>query len=281
MLYFVCIHKKGYNEMIYKKIYLDENNKDVFLEAYIADKVGDFVRNAILVIPGGGYGCVCSDREGEPIAMAFMPYGYNAFVLHYSVGKEPFPQQLIEASWAMKHIRDNSDEYNIDPEKVFAVGFSAGGHLAASLGVMWNNPEIYKALDIPMGYNKPTGMMLIYPVISGKDFRHEGSFQNLLAKDNPTEEELAAVSIENFADASSSPAFIVHTSNDETVPVRNSIALADKLAQEGVKFELHIYPDAPHGMALGNKITKCGVEKWENAGLTKWVENAAAWAEEL
>lgn len=267
--------------MIYKKIYLDENDKDVFLECFIADKVGDFVRNAILVIPGGGYGDVCSDREGEPIAMAFMPYGYNAFVLHYSVGKKPFPKQLIEASAAMKHIKDNSQEYNVNPEKVFAVGFSAGGHLAASLGVFWNNPEIYKAISMPVGYNKPCGMMLIYPVISGKDFRHEGSFQNLLMKENPTEEELAEVSIENFADKTSSPAFIVHTSNDEAVPVRNSLALADKLAREGVKFELHIYPDAPHGIALGNKITDVGVEKFNNPQIAKWVENAAAWAESL
>ena len=81
------------NEVIYKKISLDESNENVFLEAYIADKIGDFVRNAILVIPGGGYSTVCSDREGEPIAMAFMPYGYNVFVLHYSVGGKVFPAQ--------------------------------------------------------------------------------------------------------------------------------------------------------------------------------------------
>ena len=267
--------------MIYKKVYFDENDKEVFLECYIADKVGDFVRNAILVIPGGGYGAVCSDREGEPIAQAFMPYGYNAFVLHYSVCKKPYPQQLIEASWAMKHIKDNAEEYGIDAERVFAVGFSAGGHLAGSLGTMWNNPEIYKAIDMPTGYNKPTGVMLIYPVISGKSFRHHGSFQNLLMKEEPTEEELSRVSIENAADESSSPMFIMHTSNDQSVPVRNSLALADKLARCGVKCELHIYPDAPHGVALGNKITGCGEPKWENPQIAKWVEQAAAWAEQL
>ena len=101
--------------MIYKKIILDEFDENVFLEAYIAESVGDFVRNAILIIPGGGYSTVCSDREGEPIAMAFMPYGYNAFVLHYSAGKKAFPAHLIQASMAIKYIRDNAKAYNINP----------------------------------------------------------------------------------------------------------------------------------------------------------------------
>ena len=111
--------------MIYKKIRLDMTDENAYIEAYIADKEGDFVRNAILIIPGGGYGEVCSQREGEPIAISFMSYGYNAFVLHYSAGKKSFPAHLIQASMAMKHIRDNAKEYNINPDKVFTVGFSA------------------------------------------------------------------------------------------------------------------------------------------------------------
>ena len=129
--------------MLYKKIPLDDNDDQEYLEVYAADKVKGFVRNAILVLPGGGYAGVCNEREGEPIAMAFMPYGYNAFVLHYSVGKKPFPIQLIQASKAIKHIRDNAELYNINPDKVFIVGFSAGGHLAATLGTMWDKKEIY------------------------------------------------------------------------------------------------------------------------------------------
>ena len=102
--------------MIYKKIQLDNNDENVYLEIYVADALPGFTRNAILVIPGGGYGAVCSDREGEPIAMAFLPYGYNSFVLHYSVSSnsdKTFPTQLIQASMAMKHIRDHAEEYNI------------------------------------------------------------------------------------------------------------------------------------------------------------------------
>ena len=216
--------------MIYKKIILDEIDENVFIEAYIADKVGNFVRNAILVIPGGGYSNVCSEREGEPIAMAFMPYGYNAFVLHYSAGKKEFPAHLIQASMAMKHIRDNAKAYNINPEKVFTVGFSAGGHLAASLGTMWDRKEIYDSLDMSYGYNKPTGMMLIYPVISAK--YHTVSFNNLFMEEKVSDEKLKMCSIENCVSENSSPAYILHTSNDEVVDVRNSLTHADAMASK-------------------------------------------------
>ena len=268
--------------MIFKRIPLDPEKKDVYLDVYVADKTKHYVRSAILVIPGGGYGCVCSDREGEPIAMAFMPHGYNAFVLRYSVARtKAFPAQIVEASLAIKHIRDNAEEYGIDPERVFVTGFSAGGHLCASIGTMWHKKEVVEAADIPFGYNKPTGIIPVYPVISGMDenVRHFGSFKNLLCTDTPTKEQLEACSIEKNVDENAVPAFIVHTANDELVNVKNSLLLAEAYADHGIPFELHIYPDAPHGVALGNKITSQGHEKWENAQIAKWVENAAAWAQ--
>lgn len=269
--------------MIYKKIQLDENDKEVYLEAYIADKVCGFTADAILVIPGGGYGCVCSDREGEPIAMAFMPYGYNGFVLHYSVNrKKKFPAQLIEASKAVKHIKDHAEEYNINPERVFVTGFSAGGHLAASLGVMWDLKEIYDELDMPFGYNKPAGMILGYPVISGVHYPHDDSFKNLLAKDNPTREELERVSIERHVNENSAPLFVFHTSNDALVDVRNSLKLAEAYKEHSLTFEMHIYPDAPHGIALANKITSTGFDGMPvSRHMAEWVKNAAEWAENI
>lgn len=261
--------------MMFEKVQLTEK---AYMDAYIADKVTGFTRKAILVIPGGGYAGLATEREGEPIAQAFMPYGYNAFVLHYSVKEKPFPQQLIEASMAIKNIRDNSEEYGIDPKQVFVVGFSAGGHLAASLGTMWNRPDIYDAVDMPFGYNKPNGMMLIYPVIS-PGF-HLPSFENLLMG-KVTDEKLAECSIDNNIDENSAPAFIMHSSNDQIVNVRNSLCLANALADKGIKFELHIYPDAPHGVALANEITKCGNEKWFDNSIAKWVESAVEWAEKF
>lgn len=268
--------------MIYKKIQLSETDSDIYLEAFVAEKVGDFVRNAILIIPGGGYGNVCADREGEPIALAFIPFGYNAFVLHYSVGrKRPYPAQLIEASLAMKHIKDNADEYNLNPERVFVTGFSAGGHLAASLGTMWHRKEIYDAIDMPFGYNKPAGMMPVYPVITSGPWGHNGSFKNLWCTDEPTQEQLDYTSVELHVDENSVPAYLVHTSNDATVSVMNSLLLAQAYAEKNLTFELHIYPKGHHGMALGNEITACGNNAHVDDSFAEWIRNATKWASSL
>lgn len=265
--------------MLYEKIKLT-NDKDVYLDTYVPDKVGDYTGKAILVIPGGGYGGVCSEREGEPIALAFLKYGYSAFVLHYSVGRENnFPKQLIEASLAIKHIKDNAEKYHINPDEVFAVGFSAGGHLVGSLGIMWKIDEVQKSIDMPYGYNKPKGVMLIYPVVSGESFGHMGSFQNLAGCENPSKEQLDSMSLEKHVDSDSVPAFIVHTVTDDCVNVRNSLVLGEAYAKVGKRFEMHIYPDAPHGVALGNEITECGCSEWVDKCIAKWVEHAAEWAE--
>ena len=130
--------------MIFKKIQLDENAPEAYLDIYIADPTSHFTRKAILVIPGGGYGCICSDREGEPIAMAFLPYGYNAFVLHYSVKENGryFPSQLIQASLAMKHIRDNAEEYGIDRD----IDNNDGGYVVFVTENTSNN-EIIEVFD--------------------------------------------------------------------------------------------------------------------------------------
>lgn len=261
--------------MLYKKIDLTEN---AYIEAYIADPVTDFTRKAILVIPGGGYAGLAKEREGEPIALAFMAHGYNAFVLTYSIKVKPFPQQLIEASLAMKHIRDNSEEYGIDPDKVFTVGFSAGGHLAGSLGTMWHKKEIYDAIDMPYGYNKPSGMMLIYSVINPDN--HYLSFENMLMGD-VTDEKLNEFSVDKAVDENTVPAFIMHTVNDQIVNSKGALDMAYALGEKGISYEMHIYPDGPHGMALANEITECGNKKWNEPAIAKWVENAVYWAEKF
>lgn len=267
--------------MISERIYLKEGNDNVWLDTYVPDGVEGFTRKAILVIPGGGYGAVCSEREGEPIALAFLPYGYCAFVLHYSVGNgAKYPDQLIEASLAMKHIRENADKYNIDKENVFAVGFSAGGHLAGSLATFWHRPEISEVVQ--GGVNKPTGAMLIYPVVSGNpEIYHGGSFKNLWNCEQPTDEQLEYASLEKHIDQNTAPMFIMHTSNDQLVDVRNSLRLGEALKAAGHTFEMHIYPKAPHGVALGNEITALGRDYHINTAIAKWVKQAAFWADQL
>lgn len=252
---------------------------EAYLEAYIADATSRFERRAILVIPGGGYSKVCANREGEPIALAFLAKGYNAFVLHYTVGRRaPFPRQTVEAAEAIAYLKAHAEELGHAKDTVFVVGFSAGGHLAASTAVYWKHPAVVAA-EIDPQVARPTGVMLIYPVISAE--HHTFSFHHLLCTDTPTKEQLDEVSIERHVDASSSPAFLMHTSNDEIVDVKNSLDLAAAYHAAGVEFELHVYPDAPHGASLGNRITWCGQPKYDNPAIARWVDHACLWADSL
>lgn len=263
-----------------EKIALNKSNENFYLDAYISDGIKGLKRKAILVIPGGGYSNVCSDREGEPIAQAFIPYGYQAFVLHYTVDKKhPFPTQLVEAAQAIKHIKDHSEEYGIDPDQVFVVGFSAGGHLAACAGILWKLPEIYQQISMDYGYNKPRGVILMYPVVSPT--YHGFSFNNLLCRENPTEAELASVAVETKVDRDSAPAFLLHTANDQVVNVKNALCLANAYVDAGIGFEMHVYPKGPHGMALANHITDGGTGQWNDPAIAEWVRMAAYWADHI
>ena len=267
--------------MIYKKIQLDPEDENIYLEVFAANKTGAYVRDAVLVIPGGGYQNVVASREGEPIALEFMHHGFNAFVLHYSVlniSYKPYPAQLIQASLAMKHIRDHAEEYNIDPARVFVIGFSAGGHLTACLGTMWHKKVIYDAIDMPYGYNKPTGIIPVYAVISADDeIGYSPGLRRLMGVEELTEEQKLEVSVDKNVNKDSSPAFIVHTSNDPVVNVKNALALANAYADQGMRFELHIYYDGPHGMSLGTEVVNLVEGKKVDHCFAKWVESAAMW----
>ncbi len=264
-------------KMLCKKIQLDDS---AYLKTYVADKTENYTRKGVLVIPGGAY-CMVSDREAEPVALGFLPQGFNAFVLHYSVeGEKTFPAQLIQASKAMKHIKDHAEEYGIDPDRVFVVGFSAGGHLAASLATMWNKQEIYEEVEMPFGYNKPRGAMLIYPVITGDPaYSHQGSFRYLFDNETPDKEQLAKASIEQHVTENACPAYLIHAANDPSVPVENSLLLAMAYSKEKIPFEMHIYPRGKHGFSLGNPITAMGNEEPNHN--EQWLKDAAAWCEKV
>lgn len=263
--------------MIYRKVQLMPDKPQVYLEVYAADKTRNFVRDAILVIPGGGYVNVCSDREGEPVALAFIPYGFNAFVLHYSIREEAkFPELLIEASLAMKYIKDNADEFGINKDRVFVTGFSAGGHLCTALGTMWHREDVYKAIGVEYGYNKPAGIIPVYAVVSSDpEIRENGTINTVSG--GADEEQKKRYSLDLFVDERTVPAFIVHTAADTLVSARNSIRLADAYAALKIPYELHIFADAPHGMTICNAITSAGRPEFDNPHNAKWVELAAEW----
>jgi acetyl esterase/lipase len=231
----------------------------------------------MLVIPGGGYSTVCSDREGEPIALAFLAKGYNTFVLNYRVGdseKDVYPAQLLDACRAVLTIKENAERFNINPDRIFAAGFSAGGHLAGSLALLSTDKTVLGTLGVTADRLKIKGVVLCYPVVTALADTHRGSFERLfgIPFDKIPLEIKKKLSLEENVSESSPPAFIWHTAEDKAVPITGSLSLAEKYAQHGVPVSLHIYPYGCHGIALGDKFTNV------NAGQTEPL--AARWLDD-
>lgn len=165
------------NIMLNKKIFL--GNDAAYMTTYILDNIvnNQKKRPMIVIFPGGGYE-YCSHREGEPIACEFNSMGFNAVVVNYTTNA-PYPQSLIDASDAIVYIREHAEEWNADPNKIFVCGFSAGAHLAGSIGIMSKKEKAIRRDD---AMNRVNGMILCYPVITSGEFAHRGSFDAIEAK---------------------------------------------------------------------------------------------------
>ncbi|MBE6885468.1 MAG: alpha/beta hydrolase [Ruminococcaceae bacterium] len=238
-------------------------------------------RKAVIVCPGGAY-VMRSDREGEPIALAFAAAGMAAFVLNYSVVPATYPQALCEAAEAVALVRSHAEEWQIDPKGILVCGFSAGGHLAGSIGTLWDRPEITEALGGKSEDYRPDGMILSYPVISWGEYADGDSIQNLLGEAF-SEERAERVSLEKWVTEKTPPAFLWHTASDEAVPVQNSLLYAMAMAKCGNRVELHIYPDGPHGLALSNEITanRTELSGFIHPECTGWINEAIRFAKTL
>lgn len=210
-------------------------------------------RPAVLICPGGGYHML-SDREAEPIAIQLTAMGFHAFILWYSVDEDHFPTQLIEAATAIAYIRSQSMAYRIISDKIAIMGFSAGGHVAASLGVFWNRRFVYQPLSMTADQIRPNGLILCYPVITGWEHAHRESIQNLLGNQN--ENLLPIISLEEHVGTQVPKTFLWHTYTDPTVPVENSFLFALALKKSGINLEMHIYPTGGHGLSLASEETK-------------------------
>lgn len=236
-------------------------------------------RPLVLICPGGGYEYT-SDREAEPLAMRFLGAGFQAAVLRYSVAPARYPEALLQLAWSVHHIRSHAEEYHADPEKIAVLGCSAGGHLAASLGVFWNKqPFLSGRIGAAPEEIRPDALLLCYPVINSADFAHEGSFRALLGE--RYEELVSEMSLEAFVDEGTPKTFLWHTMTDESVPVENSILFFSALRWAKVPCEMHIYPVGRHGLALADEETKnaegYGVQK-ECQG---WIQLALDWMRNL
>ncbi len=222
---------------------------------------------AVLICPGGGYAFV-SDREGEPVALRCNAEGFHAFVLRYSVAPQAeYPTALVQAAKAMATIRRHAGEWNLKADQVAVCGFSAGGHLAGSLSVLWDSPQVREALQ-DGDRARPYAQILCYPVISGVDFAHQNSFLNLLGAQY-SEKAAQELSLERLVRSDTPPAFLWHTVSDDAVPVENSMLYAAALRKCGVPFELHLYERGRHGLSLCDLTT--GEEAADCAG---WVDLA-------
>ena len=237
-------------------------------------------RRAVIVCPGGAY-AYRSDREGEPIALAFASRDIAAFVLNYSTSPAVYPQALCEAAEAIETVRSRADEWGIDPHGIAIAGFSAGGHLAASAGVLFDDPILSDALGTDPLSHRPDGMILGYPVITFGEFGHRDSFKFLLG-DNFSDEAACILSLERRITDRTPPAFLWHTFTDECVPVQNTIMFTSELARHKIPFESHIFPSGPHGLARCDATT-AGPESqhFMHPEYSGWINDAVRWLMQL
>ena len=232
------------------------NNGKSILTSYLLNNSPEFknitTRPAVLIFPGGGYHFV-SDREAEPVAMSFLAEGYNAFVLRYSVGEgEEFSSAFREAEEAIALIYQNANEWNVDKDKIAVIGFSAGGHLAASLATMGNI--------------RPDALILGYPCILS-------SIEEVLAFPIP--------SVEAEVDASTPQTFLFSTFEDELVPVEHTLQFMQALNDYQIPFESHIFQHGKHGLSLAKSHLSAGIEENVNEDVAKWFDLSVNWLKKV
>lgn len=263
--------------MIYKKISVQPDGAGTavltcFVKENTAGKPGA-KRSAVIICPGGGYE-FCSEREAEPVAYQFLAMDCQAFVLNYSVSPAVFPQAVRELAAAAALIRKNAEEWNLNPSRVFVCGFSAGGHLAASLGTFWDRSFVWEGIvNTPEEAGeliRPSGLILSYPVISFGEYGHQGSYEHLTGAGCAPLFTREFLSLETQAGPQLPPVFLWHTCTDGTVPVEGSLIYAAALKKAGVSLELHIFPEGRHGLALASEETG----KDEDDGRGPYVEES-------
>ncbi len=269
--------------MINETVYLREDDKNITLTSYVPGPFGDVPhppKPVMLVLPGGGYEFL-SNREGEPVALRFAGEGFAPFVLMYSINeKAEFPRPLQDVTLAVLYIKEHAKEYNADPDRIFLIGFSAGGHLAACYGTEWNKA----ACSVPgmkRGDNRIAGVVPSYPVIStDKRYAHAGSLARMTGGKDDAETLRTCAPAENV-DGDTVPMFIWHTANDDVVPIKNSFIMAEALSEHEIPFELHVFPRGSHGISLGTPEVANGNEYYEYTRASVWFDECVKWCKDI
>lgn len=241
------------------------------LDAYILDcdlAFGQYTnRPAVVVCPGGGY-VYCSRAEGEPVAMAYAAKGFHTFVLRYSTGHDAAGfAPLKEVSWVIGYIREHAAQWNIDPQKIVTCGFSAGGHLALSAGLL--------------GENKPNAMILGYPAASAPNLPGADFMLKLLeGKQTVTDEDAKKYDLVSQITKDAPPVFLAATAQDMLTGF-GALPIAQKYCALGLDYEIHIFQHGPHGYSLANETSSDGSSRYMNAAFSQWHELSVAWLHKI
>ncbi len=223
---------------------------------------------AILICPGGGYGGLCSSYEGHDIAAWLDQYGIAGIVLKYRLNPYHHPIPMLDAQRAMRLVRAHAAEWGIDAKRLGIMGFSAGGHLASTVGTHYDTGKAGDMDPVERFSCRPDFMVLVYPVISMGQFTHGGSLRNLLG-DNPSQELMDNLSNELLVTEDTSPAFLAHSVKDTVVNVENSRLFANALKAKGVAVTLFELPQGEHGLGCGKG------DEWAS-----WQVECAKWLKE-
>lgn len=271
--------------MIHETINLSADGR-VCLKTYIHDQSSqsDFQiqkRPAVIVMPGGAYAFL-SDAEAEPVALTFLKEGYNTFVLRYSVGDScTYPEILEEVSKAIWTVRSHAEEWNINPDAIVLMGFSAGACLAAMSATQWNTPGLASRLGVPEDGIKPNAAVIAYaPWDNTNTIQKDPKFYNpecaKIAKDCTPELDFI-----NYTGPHMPPLFIWHNRYDKYVPASNPVMIAAKLYELDLPFELHIFQGGEHGMSVCNALSshheKARTLNTENPNVAMWVPMCTNW----
>ena len=225
-------------------------------------------RAAVVILPGGGYRGVSILKEGYDVARAFNDMGVTAFVVKYRTPSDKYMQDkrigpLQDAQQAIATVRREADKWQIDPARIGVIGFSAGGHLAATTGTMFQTPVLqqWRSEDV-----RPDFLMLVYPVITFTEATvHQGSRRQLLGE-NPSPADMKRFSAELAVTPEMPPAFLVHTADDQTVAVANSLRFFEALQAQKIPAQLMVYPAGGHGFGLNNATTG-----------DRWIDRCRLW----
>lgn len=238
---------------------------------------------AVMICPGGGYWILAASHEGSDVAKWFNEQGIAAFVLKYRLPDEKIMTNqhevpLIDAMQGIRMIRRDAATYGIDPNRIGVMGFSAGGHLASTLATHWHQPEpatVTQAKGLQAVSAQPNFAILMYPVVTFGDKAHTGSRDKLLGTLKSDTDKIAYYSNELQVSKQTPPTFLVHSEDDKTVPVENSVNYYLACVKNGVPAEMHLYPKGGHGYALLRIADKGSLATWPDA-CKAWLKGIGA-----